>query len=181
MISIINNRRILGRPIGYSENHHIISKSFGGTNDKTNLIRLSGREHFIVHRLLAKIYPNSGMVHAIFKMACTGNYKHTAKTYEILRIAHAKRISENIVGNNKKSKALKGRQQTEEHIRSRTESRKNSKNSWHSNETKQKIGKANKGKPSPWLGKTIPSDIIIRRNLTRHTNGNYSWSEERKK
>lgn len=39
---------------GYTENHHIVPKSLGGTDDATNLIRLTAREHFICHLLLTK-------------------------------------------------------------------------------------------------------------------------------
>jgi hypothetical protein len=37
---------------GYKEVHHIIPKSCGGTNDKSNLISLAAREHYIIHMLL---------------------------------------------------------------------------------------------------------------------------------
>ncbi len=36
------------------EKHHIIPKSFGGNNSKDNVVRLTPREHFIVHRLLIR-------------------------------------------------------------------------------------------------------------------------------
>lgn len=39
---------------GYKESHHIIPRSCGGTNDKSNLIYLSAREHYIAHLLLTK-------------------------------------------------------------------------------------------------------------------------------
>lgn len=39
----------------YTEIHHIIPKSLGGTDAKTNLVRLTAKEHFICHRLLVKI------------------------------------------------------------------------------------------------------------------------------
>lgn len=39
---------------GYSERHHIIPKSLGGSNKKENLVRLTAREHFICHWLLTK-------------------------------------------------------------------------------------------------------------------------------
>lgn len=39
----------------YSESHHIIPKSLGGSNDPTNLVNLSAREHYICHRLLVKM------------------------------------------------------------------------------------------------------------------------------
>lgn len=41
---------------GYTETHHIIPRSLGGTNDKENLVNLSAREHFICHALLANMY-----------------------------------------------------------------------------------------------------------------------------
>jgi hypothetical protein len=39
----------------YLEKHHIIPKSLGGTNKKSNLVFLTAREHFICHRLLTKM------------------------------------------------------------------------------------------------------------------------------
>lgn len=39
----------------YSEQHHIIPKSLGGTNDNSNIVRLSAKEHLIVHLLLVKM------------------------------------------------------------------------------------------------------------------------------
>lgn len=40
---------------GYYENHHIIPKSLGGTDDKSNLVKLTAREHYIAHKLLTKM------------------------------------------------------------------------------------------------------------------------------
>jgi hypothetical protein len=47
---------------GYTELHHIIPRSLGGSDDKENLVNLSAREHFICHLLLIKIY-SSGPKH----------------------------------------------------------------------------------------------------------------------
>jgi hypothetical protein len=41
----------------YTETHHILPRSLGGTDDKSNLTKLTAREHFICHWLLIKIYP----------------------------------------------------------------------------------------------------------------------------
>lgn len=41
----------------YYEKHHIIPKCKGGTNNKNNLVLLTAREHFIVHKLLYKMFP----------------------------------------------------------------------------------------------------------------------------
>lgn len=40
---------------GYVERHHVIPKSFGGSNKRYNIVKLSAREHFIAHRLLVKV------------------------------------------------------------------------------------------------------------------------------
>lgn len=40
----------------YKETHHIIPRCMGGSDDKENLVELTGREHFIAHWLLCKIY-----------------------------------------------------------------------------------------------------------------------------
>ena len=55
--NIIRNRRNNPLPSDeYGETHHIKPRSFGGLDTPNNLIRLSAREHFIVHFLLYKMY-----------------------------------------------------------------------------------------------------------------------------
>lgn len=39
----------------YCEKHHIIPKCLGGSNDESNLIKLTARQHFIAHLLLTKM------------------------------------------------------------------------------------------------------------------------------
>lgn len=53
--TIIENR-IKNPYLGYTENHHILPRSLGGSNCKSNLVRLNAREHFICHLLLTKMY-----------------------------------------------------------------------------------------------------------------------------
>lgn len=40
------------------ELHHIKPKCHGGKDDKSNLVKLTFREHYLAHRLLVKIHPN---------------------------------------------------------------------------------------------------------------------------
>lgn len=42
---------------GYAEKHHIIPKCLGGTDESTNIVTLTTREHFIAHWLLHLMYP----------------------------------------------------------------------------------------------------------------------------
>jgi len=53
---IISNAKLrIKSQLSYSENHHILPKSLGGTDEATNLVNLTAREHFICHWLLAKM------------------------------------------------------------------------------------------------------------------------------
>jgi hypothetical protein len=45
--------------IGYGENHHIIPKCLGGNNKKENLVKLTAKEHWLIHLLLVEIYQNN--------------------------------------------------------------------------------------------------------------------------
>ena len=71
------------KPEGYMERHHILPRSMGGTNDEDNLVYLTGREHCIIHLLLAKIYNNDSMWYALNCMTLTRKIK--SRAYEIGR------------------------------------------------------------------------------------------------
>lgn len=75
----------------YVEKHHIIPKSLGGTNNKTNLVCLTAKEHYIVHLLLTKIGSQSEkekMRIAFFRL-CFGNKQHfnfiSPRRYEMMK------------------------------------------------------------------------------------------------
>jgi hypothetical protein len=53
---------------GYIEKHHIIPRSLGGSNDKENIVSLSGREHYIAHLLLARFNRCSKTAYALWMM-----------------------------------------------------------------------------------------------------------------
>lgn len=167
---------------GYIEVHHIVPKAFGGLDDESNLVKLSAREHFVAHRLLAKIYPDSGMVHAIWLMACMDKKKVSSRLYEHLRKEHARRVSENIEANKRKGRP--GIKQSDNHIQSRKESRMNNGKDWFSEETKLSISKSLKGKPSKRKGISFTEEQLkahYKGVETRRQNGSYSWSEEQKR
>lgn len=52
---------------GYSEKHHIIPKSLGGSDLPENIIKLTASDHFFAHALLARIYKGK-MVYALLQM-----------------------------------------------------------------------------------------------------------------
>jgi len=53
---IIDNRKNNILIDVYTENHHIIPRSLGGSDNLDNLVKLTSREHFICHYILTKIY-----------------------------------------------------------------------------------------------------------------------------
>ena len=40
---------------GYSERHHIKPKSLGGSDVRSNIVRLTYREHYLAHWMLTKL------------------------------------------------------------------------------------------------------------------------------
>ena len=44
----------------YTEEHHIVPRCMGGTDEATNLVDLTPEEHYIAHQLLVKIHPGNG-------------------------------------------------------------------------------------------------------------------------
>lgn len=87
---------------GYTEKHHIIPKSLGGSDEEVNLVKLTAREHFIAHLLLTEIYPESDALrYAVWAMANLQrnkyqlrNYKVSARLYERLK-SHYLKMKEN--------------------------------------------------------------------------------------
>lgn len=53
--ALIHKAQLRGAIQGYKETHHIIPRSFGGNNIKSNLVQLTAREHYIAHALLWKM------------------------------------------------------------------------------------------------------------------------------
>lgn len=67
--TLIKNRTISPVVNGYCENHHILPRSMSGSNDPSNLVKLTGREHWIAHLLLHKIHRLPQTAHACHMMA----------------------------------------------------------------------------------------------------------------
>lgn len=108
---LIRSRKELNRAKdgeSYYEEHHILPKSLGGDCSADNLILLTGREHFIAHKLLFKHYNKKGLGAETYSMALAfammskssashkGNRKckrYSSKTYEEARKAISSKMS----------------------------------------------------------------------------------------
>ncbi len=67
----------------YTETHHIIPRSEGGSNEASNLAKLYPREHFIAHWLLYRENPTMSRGFAFNMMSCDrrGVYKPSSRAY----------------------------------------------------------------------------------------------------
>ncbi len=75
----------------YTEKHHIIPKSLGGSNLAENLVSLTSREHFLCHLLLTKFTNGKNkrkMVTAAFTMVHRNQEKINSRIYEKLKNEH---------------------------------------------------------------------------------------------
>lgn len=89
--SLISNRQA-NTFDGYGEVHHVIPKSLGGSNEKSNLIRLTAREHFVAHRLLVKMVIGKDkrkMVFALKRTVSSKTHIPNSRTFAIIREEYA--------------------------------------------------------------------------------------------
>ena len=97
----------------YTEKHHIIPKSLGGSNKKSNLVNLTAREHYICHKLLTKFTKNKNkkkMLLAVWAFnRSSKNQKRIvlkSRDYEFYRKEISKTLSETRKGKMNKGKIL---------------------------------------------------------------------------
>lgn len=132
----------------YYEKHHIQPRCLGGSNDKSNLVLLTAREHFLCHRLLCEIYPNDRKLAYSLWMMCNGSnllrskvFLPTARQYEYSRYLFVKCLDGRIPW-------MKGRN--------------------HSEESKQKNREKHLGK-STWEGRTHTEESKTRMSKSATT------------
>lgn len=110
---------------GEYENHHIIPKCIGGTDDVNNLVNLTPREHYICHKLLYIIHKNNPSRYAKLGKAwsCMARSSHTnPRHFHITSrdFEHMKHINAEYC-----SKLFKGRRISDAELRRRIENNSN--------------------------------------------------------
>ena len=123
----------------------------GGGNEAENLVRLTPEEHFLIHQLLVKIYPENHKLAFAVDMMCTGSGSNDGRRTNNKRFGWLrKRVSESLKKENidpktllLRSEALKGRIISPE---TRAKLSEIAKKENLSPETLAKMSKAQKGK-----------------------------------
>ena len=172
--------RSISRPVcdGYTERHHIVPRCMGGGDDPANISVLTGREHYIAHKLLKKIHPTNRKLRIAFYFMSIDKhdrgYRVTSRDYEQAKkdFADGQRGANNPIhtpGAIEKSKAsnagrvsaFKGKKHSAESRKKQSDSHKRrlasgvphvSTGRFVSAETRAKIGSANKGRVSKLKG-----------------------------
>lgn len=137
----------------YTESHHIVPKSLGGSDESFNITNLTAREHFICHWLLIKIYPTGDehwkMLNALRIMRAENkNHKRystliTSRVYSNLKEEYAKEQSKRFKG---KNNGFYGKTHTEESKARISEANSGDKNGAKQLEARKKIAEQKIGK-----------------------------------
>lgn len=149
----------------YTENHHIVPRCLGGSDSKSNQVRLTAEEHLLSHLLLVKIHPNNhSLIHTAAMM--TGNRpgfkQNSTRAYGWAKRKHALLLTERVISEETRAKLKLAKQNvsldtrkkisdsrtgikfSDKHIKNLTnDGRKGRK---HSDETKLKCSIASKGR-----------------------------------
>lgn len=133
---LVDSRRCRNATSEKTYIHHIVPKSEGGSDDKSNLVSLTAREHYIAHLLLAKIYNDQKMWCAVQMMG--KKFRYNSRLFA--------QLMNNIIPWNKGKKDIYS-QETKDRISKKLLGR-------HlSNSTKDKMSKAKKGRLNNFTGK----------------------------
>lgn len=188
--SIIEKANTRTIKLTYSENHHIIPRSLGGTDDLSNIVNLSAREHFICHVLLTKCttgHYKHKMLYAANMMSQISRdyqirYVPSSRLYEMIKKEFSKMHSNRLTGRKlsddhkeKISKASKGRIVSEETIQKRAEKNTGKKRTPEQKE-KMRIAQLNR------KAKTPEEKLLISKKISKSLSGKLTGpkSEETK-
>lgn len=118
----------------YSERHHIVPRSMGGTNESHNIVQLTYQEHFIIHWLLSKITSGRDKSKMLFALRSMTR-PHNGRLIPSWRFA---------IGRKSQRKAMKGYVWPADALEKRSASNKGSK---RSKQTRLRMSKSQKSRP----------------------------------
>lgn len=128
----------------YTEKHHIIPKCLGGNNNQDNLVTVTSKEHYILHHLLTKIYPdNKKLARALQQLKTRLNIEKFKNPYSCIRKCEYIAPLHSEETRRKMSLSLTGKKHP---MFGKT----------HSKETKLKMSLVKIGENNPMHGKTSP-------------------------
>ena len=165
----------------YYEKHHIVPKSLGGNDEPDNIVSLTYREHLLCHWLLCKFTEGENkakMTHAFWAMCNLVNSNHqrvpSLRVLESAKKAHAKTLSEKMSGEGNPMfgrAGFAGKKHSQNHIEKMSGDGNPMFGKTHSDDAKQKISKALKGKKrKPFSEETRRKMSLAAKNRKSRTN-----------
>lgn len=88
----------LNKSDAYCETHHILPKSLGGSDEKSNLVNLTAREHYLAHALLTKMTvgkDHRSMMWALHRMIHGNMVALSSRQYDSFRVSWSRYLKEN--------------------------------------------------------------------------------------
>lgn len=177
----------------YYEKHHIIPRCLEGKDDKENKVLLTAKEHFICHKLLIRIYPDTAkLINALWMMSNVRlgnrrNYRIGSREYEKLRQVYSKDTSIRVKGKNNGMYGKKMSEYTKERLKEANLGRKASvesrlkmsesrKGIKKSEEWKRKLSFSKIGEKNPFFGKHLSEEHKLK--MSKSLIGNIKFSDE---
>lgn len=152
-------------PNVYTEVHHILPKCMGGTNDKSNLVRMPIREHIFAHLFLMKANPdNTKLAYSAKMMLCSNKTQERYKCLKYISTSLIAQIREESMLLLKDKNPFKGKKHTKESKKKMSDSHKEC---YPTLETRKKKSEAVKGEKNPFFGKHHTEET---KNLIRQKN-----------
>ena len=147
----------------YYEQHHILPKSLypDFKDNEENIVLLTAREHYLAHKYLVQMFPNSPLVFAFWRLSTDNRGRTiTAEEYE-----YAKKLVS--AQSSKLNKGRKCSRATRDKLRNARLGYK------HSDEVKLKISKSH-------IGKRHAQETKLKMSIAKQGKPGNKWSEESK-
>lgn len=182
----------------YREKHHIVPRSLGGSNQASNLVILTAREHFLCHWLLTKMVVDAKQKYQMWNaFSCMlyrerpgqDRYKVSSRVFESIKVAGAKIKSERFKGANNpmfgrkgESSPHYGKKKSAEHLAKLSESHRGVVRTLESRAKQSAATKGRKqsadhiakricaGEKNGMYGKKLTTEMIAKRTSTLKAN-----------
>jgi hypothetical protein len=149
---------------GYVEKHHIIPKSFGGTNHSNNLVKLTAREHFICHLLLVRMTQGGNQTKMLRAIQAFGKLKKTNRSLTARQYQLARTLTADLPSWNKGKTLADYTPEQKEALRKSGITKRGRTQTAEANAKRSATQSGrpahNKGKPMPFKGRVSPTKGI---------------------
>lgn len=141
----------------YSEKHHIVPRSMGGSNNILNIVKLTAKEHYLAHRFLTRFTTDNHRYKMLYALDAMGmqsrntdsRFRMPSRVYqhnrlELSKIGHSEETKRKIgLANKGRAPANKGKPRSEE--------------------TRRKISLSRLGEKNPMFGRSFERTPEIRK------------------